>query len=349
MQLWNAEPGVYDDGRLGKNSNIVSRMEGRNRNIDGLKGFLIVMVILGHVLQGKILDNFGRYVIYSFHMPLFVGLSGYLLNIDSIRPLKIGELFSKFSARLILPWAVAMVAYAVYLGAFALHPTPLWKGWVNYLLNPFYHLWFVVGYIFWNVVSWILLRLGFDRRGFLIVAILVGWIFYYMKNNLEGQLILALGGEWAGFVRNILRPQLFFFFGLGVYLRGEQIPTKSWVFALGGATVMGLYWTLFYFHRGLDYNTEDFLVVMANAFLMVPLFRWMHQEKLPRVGVLEWVGEHSLGIYLWHVLPLLWVKDWVGTKYLSRFYCYISVTELVFLGVVYLLLRYVRVSRWVLG
>ena len=54
-----------DDGRLGKNSNIVTRMEGRNRNIDGLKGFLIVMVILGHVLQGKILDNFGRYVIYS--------------------------------------------------------------------------------------------------------------------------------------------------------------------------------------------------------------------------------------------------------------------------------------------
>jgi len=82
-------------------------MEGRNRNIDGLKGFLIVMVILGHILQGKVLDNFGRYVIYSFHMPLFVGLSGYLLNIDSIRSLSIGQFFGKYGLRVLLPWAVA--------------------------------------------------------------------------------------------------------------------------------------------------------------------------------------------------------------------------------------------------
>jgi peptidoglycan/LPS O-acetylase OafA/YrhL len=91
------------------------------------------------------------------------------------------------------------------------------------------------------------------------------------------------------------------------------------------------------------------LVVMANAFLMVPLFRWMNQEKLPKLHLIEWVGKNSMGIYLWHVLPLLWVKDWVGTKYLSRFYGYISVAELLFLGAVYLLLRYVRGSRWVLG
>jgi fucose 4-O-acetylase-like acetyltransferase len=120
-------------------------MEGRNRNIDGLKGFLIVMVIVGHILQGKVLDNFGRYVIYSFHMPLFVGLSGYLLNIDSIRSLSVGQFFGKYGSRVLLPWAIAMLVYAIYLGAFGSHPTPLWKGWINYLLNPYYHLWFVVG------------------------------------------------------------------------------------------------------------------------------------------------------------------------------------------------------------
>ena len=157
-------------------------MEGRNRNIDGLKGFLIVMVIVGHVLQGKVLDNFGRYVIYSFHMPLFVGLSGYLLNIDSIRSLSIGQFFGKYGSRVLLPWTIAMLVYAMYLGAFASHPTPLWKGWMNYLLNPYYHLWFVLGYIFWSFIAWILLRFDFDRQVFLIVAILMGLIFYYLKN-----------------------------------------------------------------------------------------------------------------------------------------------------------------------
>lgn len=53
----------------------------RNANLDGLKFFLIFLVVFGHI------DYAGRDVlyriIYSFHMPLFLAVSGYCTSIKS--------------------------------------------------------------------------------------------------------------------------------------------------------------------------------------------------------------------------------------------------------------------------
>ena len=54
----------------------------RDKRIDSIKGLLIVLVILGHVITT--LDNVNRInhavmgLIYIFHMPLFILISGYL-------------------------------------------------------------------------------------------------------------------------------------------------------------------------------------------------------------------------------------------------------------------------------
>lgn len=46
--------------------------------IDELKGFTIFLVIIGHILISRFLPQFQLFhtVIYSFHMPLFMFLSG---------------------------------------------------------------------------------------------------------------------------------------------------------------------------------------------------------------------------------------------------------------------------------
>ena len=47
--------------------------------IDALKGFTILLVVLGHVLQVRYdIDNLLYRYIHSFHMPLFMFLSGYV-------------------------------------------------------------------------------------------------------------------------------------------------------------------------------------------------------------------------------------------------------------------------------
>ncbi|HAU68989.1 MAG TPA: hypothetical protein DCW52_11410, partial [Gammaproteobacteria bacterium] len=52
----------------------------RNVAIDQLRGGLIALVIVGHIVLGSVHDNIIRYAIYAFHMPLFIVLTGYLIN-----------------------------------------------------------------------------------------------------------------------------------------------------------------------------------------------------------------------------------------------------------------------------
>lgn len=54
----------------------------RLNNIDFLKGVLIIFVITGHLIPGILNKTLIRYIIYFFHMPLFIGISGYLINIQ---------------------------------------------------------------------------------------------------------------------------------------------------------------------------------------------------------------------------------------------------------------------------
>lgn len=61
---------------------IVEQNKGRNTYIDIVKGFAIILVVLGHSIQfgsgydfranAECFDNWLYRIIYSFHMPLFM-------------------------------------------------------------------------------------------------------------------------------------------------------------------------------------------------------------------------------------------------------------------------------------
>ncbi|WP_369414051.1 acyltransferase family protein [Desertivirga xinjiangensis] len=75
----------------------------RFRNIDLLKGLLIILVIVGHVLQGKLSESIWRYFIYAFHMPLFISIGGFLLNFQKLKELSLSNLLWKYVERIIIP------------------------------------------------------------------------------------------------------------------------------------------------------------------------------------------------------------------------------------------------------
>lgn len=63
---------------MGKN---ISLMNHRILYLDNIKGFAILLVVLGHCIQfsnPKFDDDFLFRFIYSFHMPLFFMVSGYV-------------------------------------------------------------------------------------------------------------------------------------------------------------------------------------------------------------------------------------------------------------------------------
>ena len=85
----------------------------RNVKIDAIRGLAIVLMILGHCIQfgqGKAyLDSYAYFddvifkSIYSFHMPLFAAISGYLIFIQLSRYNSFSQYVKRQIGSLIVP------------------------------------------------------------------------------------------------------------------------------------------------------------------------------------------------------------------------------------------------------
>lgn len=70
----------------------------RNKTIDCMKGLAIIFMVVGHIHISALVDKF----IYSFHMPLFFIVSGYLYHRRTVSL----EYLKKKVKTLILPYFV---------------------------------------------------------------------------------------------------------------------------------------------------------------------------------------------------------------------------------------------------
>ena len=115
-----------------------------NPYLDVLKGFTILLVVLGHSLQtfvpqGQFDDNLLFRIIYSFHMPLFMFLAGAAAAYSS-RPMNFKFIERKFY-QLVIPF-IAWYLVGYYLGG-AYHTLPF-KTYIHQVIDsPDYGLWFL--------------------------------------------------------------------------------------------------------------------------------------------------------------------------------------------------------------
>ena len=65
----------------------------RNHSIDAVKGLLIFLVVVYHLVLGTVDDNILRFVLASFIMPGFFFVSGYLLNVEKLKAQPYGSVF----------------------------------------------------------------------------------------------------------------------------------------------------------------------------------------------------------------------------------------------------------------
>jgi len=130
----------------------------RDYGIDWLRAFAIVLMVIGHSIQYSLVTDFDSNLlfrfIYSFHMPLFIFISGYLAHSGYNH----GFLWKRVRL-LIVPFLVWMVLYAFYYrrldlqqGNWAILPSYYWdviqfpgKGglwflWALFLIDVVYHL-----------------------------------------------------------------------------------------------------------------------------------------------------------------------------------------------------------------
>jgi len=170
----------------------------RDCGIDWLKAFAIVLVVVGHAIQYSLGRDFDSNIIfrgiYSFHMPLFIFVSGYLISPGK----KVGFLWKQFKL-LMIPFLVWMVLYAFYyrrldlqIGHWSILPVyyldifkspgrgGLWFLWALYLIDVVYFFLRQSRYFYsLSIVLVVLLHIGSSFYPVLGSCGLGSLMFYY--------------------------------------------------------------------------------------------------------------------------------------------------------------------------
>lgn len=209
-------------------------MKQRDYYFDNAKFILIFFVVFGHLLRSFIEDHEMVYtvykVIYTFHMPAFILVSGFFA-----RGFNKSGYVLKIARKLILPYLLFQLIYSVFYyflynkSTFSVDP-----------LNPHWSLWFLISVFFWN-----LMLIGFSKLNApvgLAIAFSLG---------------LAAGyADWISNYLSLSRTFVFFpLFLLGFHLTKEHIKTLTRpVFKMAALIAFATVFAGFYFFPEIDYK-----------------------------------------------------------------------------------------------
>ncbi|MCB5163750.1 acyltransferase family protein [Streptomyces bambusae] len=127
---------------------VQRRAAPRDPYFDNVKYLTILLVALGHiwpyVVEGSRATRALYMFVYTFHMPVFILISGYLSRSYSGRPEQVRRLLTGVA----LPYVVFEVAYTLFARWGTGHPEKPIS-----LLTPFYLMWFLIALFIWRLTT----------------------------------------------------------------------------------------------------------------------------------------------------------------------------------------------------
>lgn len=267
-------------------------MKQRIDYIDRMKGFAIFLVVMWHVIGfalGQADDLAGRWI-SSFHMPLFMFLSGLVACSGVVPPYwSVGKFVKKLRA-LLLPLFVFGLCYTftfskdVVSGVVGFVESPAKNGyWYLMTLAVFY-------------VSLYLYRLNVKNKWYVDVAMAIGiW---------GGYIVL-----WKTFAQTrdyfcLLNCGNFYpFFMLGVFTTKyqllEKLKSANWLFSLCIIAYAIVFCVEMPTH-GLDSLNRHIFMPFCMVTVVVSLFMHRHGQSSLIERTLEALGKRTLDIYMIH-------------------------------------------------
>ena len=269
----------------------------RDNRIDSIKGLLIILVILGHLIIA--LDNYNFInhcvmgLIYIFHMPLFILISGYVTkHPDNQQPRDMWKTVGNIMVTLIIFQFISSLRIYLYHG----DVLSSLKGF------PFGILWYLFSLICWRVMLYYTPKALLNRPLlYLIIAIAV--------SMLSGVFHL---GTFLSVQRTL---NFYFFFLLGFYYRQGVFNTPLWhnnkmhiaVLVVMMPLLLWLFPRCGNVMNGADYYgiaglPQKAMVLMCSIPMTLLMF-----NIIPDIKVLRPIGKDSLFYYLYHMLFLAMV------------------------------------------
>ena len=315
--------------RCGLSARDMTPTSSRDSFLDIAKGMAIILVIIGHFAQSatpQYDDSLLFRVIYSFHMPLFVFLSGavaslYFQPADVSLGAVVGirnlwKRMSKGFLRLVLPF----IAWALIGQAIHGYHDNLLQAVVMAFRRPDGALWFLLC-IFYCIVLLSLFQLLFALffQGFHRITKFQGTIDFFLDGRVQIILILGL---WV-FVRpripfgaglGLLKPY-FFYFVLGI---GFYKYVRPYFYGYRQCIPFAIFVLLIpFWHRTMPNQVQPELFIYFNSTTLVYCFSMVvaiagicvalnlaqcaSKANLPYLNpFLIYCGKLSLGIYALH-------------------------------------------------
>ena len=267
-------------------------MQKRNETIDILKGIAVLAVLLGHAIQRGLIINYETNIffkiIYSFHMPLFVILSGYSLH-HFTKKYNVSFLIKRF-CRLIIPtitWSylIYFVRDFNFVGIknFVPFPPSVLEYTKILLHHPDYIIWFLYIIFICDLIFFSTKKLVQSENEIiqLLMIITITLIIQFLPNQNFG----------------ILRLQIYFpMFALGYYLSKYSIILDFTKYLVLPSTFLYLF--LFpKFSVLINSKFIYYLISISSLIIIYNLVKYFFKHQVIH-NILTFFGKRSLEIYL---------------------------------------------------
>lgn len=270
-------------------------MNNRLFYVDTLKGFTILCVVLGHIIQYSY-NNFDenhlfRYI-YAFHMPLFMMISGF---VSSTTPSSIITFTIKKGQHLILPFIVWGIFSSILhqelnishiISLFIYPDTGLWFLWVLFFIS-----------IFYNLSLNISQKYKINKYKCFIFTLFFLFIISKLSHGLGGSHLIS----WY-----------FIFFICGVILRSiQKLPSNTKILSLLLLIflILGFYWKRIEAPISISTNIVltalctycyKIITALTACIFLFTFYKSIENLKSKVQNLLQLFGKETLGIYAIH-------------------------------------------------
>jgi fucose 4-O-acetylase-like acetyltransferase len=202
-------------------------LAGHRFDIDRAKGLAILLVVFGHLMAdgyppGNAWYDTAKDVVYSFHMPFFMYLSGYVFSLAGKQRIEAGaywHFLRERSLRLLVPFTLfgLLIVVGKYVSHFFLYvddpPSTLSTGIGELVLDtrhsPALSIWYVYVLFLYSAAMPLLWRAGLRWRGAMLLGVALLAVpatdLFYLDRVMGYFLFFAIGG-WVAAERAWIEP-----------------------------------------------------------------------------------------------------------------------------------------------
>jgi fucose 4-O-acetylase-like acetyltransferase len=269
------------------NKNTTASPSVWNETFNTIKAVLVFLVVLGHLMSaGNELTQFIKQVLSTFRMPLFFGVSGFLIK-KSLFSLPASELGNKYYHRIIIPYALAFIVYSIMNMS---------------LLNPLYpvnHMWFIPAFLLMIGYIFFIEKFNINRLAVLVSASVFTMIWLAFVYPGSGKEIAYYFGD-----KRYYYFFVFFYFGYMLRNYPEKIQISKPIYLIllivTGFSLFVTYTSIMNYYYSVSF-------VLFNLSLIFIVINFAQRHTDIKIPIISDLGSYTLPIYLWHMLPLFFM------------------------------------------